>query len=253
MGQGEGGVRGEKCTSGTGVRGEKCVSGTRGRRSERGEVYEWDRGERVGWSVRLYPTFVICQVFLVRKIGGTDAGRMYAMKVLKKASLKGRRDFHCVSTFGLVHHRCGDNVLCSTVRDRVRTKMERDILVDVRHPFIVHLEYGMFNTKSKRFSWPTCKYTHTMSILLAYTRTHTQSQNTMFAITLPYLHTHVITQTAFQTEGKLYLVLEFLRGGDLFTRLSKEVSGSLPIHTTSLFYLWTCVDEPSLSPSGHVH
>jgi len=24
----------------------------------------------------------------------------------------------------------------------VRTKMERDILVDVRHPFIVHLEYG---------------------------------------------------------------------------------------------------------------
>jgi len=61
-------------------------------------------------------------------------------------------------------------MLYSTVRDRVRTKMERDILVDVRHPFIVHLEY------------------------------------------------------AFQTEGKLYLVLEFLRGGDLFTRLSKEVS-----------------------------
>ena len=29
--------------------------------------------------------------------------------------------------------------------------------------------------------------------------------------------------TAFQTEGKLYLILEFLRGGDLFTRLSKEV------------------------------
>ena len=24
----------------------------------------------------------------------------------------------------------------------MRTKMERDILVDVRHPFIVHLEYG---------------------------------------------------------------------------------------------------------------
>ncbi len=29
---------------------------------------------------------------------------------------------------------------------------------------------------------------------------------------------------AFQTEGKLYLILEFLRGGDLFTRLSKEAS-----------------------------
>ncbi|XP_071746455.1 ribosomal protein S6 kinase alpha-1 isoform X2 [Lepeophtheirus salmonis] len=28
---------------------------------------------------------------------------------------------------------------------------------------------------------------------------------------------------AFQTEGKLYLILDFLRGGDLFTRLSKEI------------------------------
>ncbi|XP_050511522.1 ribosomal protein S6 kinase alpha-3 isoform X2 [Diabrotica virgifera virgifera] len=65
------------------------------------------------------------------------------MKVLKKATLK--------------------------IRDRHRTKMERNILVDVEHPFIVKLHY------------------------------------------------------AFQTEGKLYLVLDFLRGGDLFSRLSKEV------------------------------
>ncbi|KAK9499001.1 hypothetical protein O3M35_003524 [Rhynocoris fuscipes] len=65
------------------------------------------------------------------------------MKVLKKATLK--------------------------VRDRMRTKMERNILVDVRHPFIVRLHY------------------------------------------------------AFQTEGKLYLILDFLRGGDLFSRLSKEL------------------------------
>ena len=56
------------------------------------------------------------------------------------------------------------------VRDRVRTKMERNILADVEHPFIVRLHY------------------------------------------------------AFQTEGKLYLILDFLRGGDLFTRLSKEVT-----------------------------
>jgi len=83
------------------------------------------------------------KVFLVRKITGSDAGTLYAMKVLKKATLK--------------------------VRDRARTKMERDILTDVNHPFIVKLHY------------------------------------------------------AFQTEGKLYLILEFLRGGDLFTRLSKEV------------------------------
>uniref|UniRef100_A0A671RXQ7 non-specific serine/threonine protein kinase n=1 Tax=Sinocyclocheilus anshuiensis TaxID=1608454 RepID=A0A671RXQ7_9TELE len=83
------------------------------------------------------------KVFLVRKLMGPDAGQLYAMKVLKKASLK--------------------------VRDRVRTKMERDILVEVNHPFIVRLHY------------------------------------------------------AFQTEGKLYLILDFLRGGDVFTRLSKEV------------------------------
>uniref|UniRef100_A0A4W4DV96 non-specific serine/threonine protein kinase n=1 Tax=Electrophorus electricus TaxID=8005 RepID=A0A4W4DV96_ELEEL len=83
------------------------------------------------------------KVFLVRKMVGPDGGQLYAMKVLKKASLK--------------------------VRDRVRTKMERDILVEVNHPFIVKLHY------------------------------------------------------AFQTEGKLYLILDFLRGGDVFTRLSKEV------------------------------
>lgn len=83
------------------------------------------------------------KVFLVRKNSGKDSGGLYAMKVLKKASLK--------------------------IRDRIRTKMERNILADVEHPFIVKLHY------------------------------------------------------AFQTEGKLYLILDFLRGGDLFTRLSKEV------------------------------
>uniref|UniRef100_H2Y4V0 non-specific serine/threonine protein kinase n=1 Tax=Ciona savignyi TaxID=51511 RepID=H2Y4V0_CIOSA len=83
------------------------------------------------------------KVFLVRKIVGNDRGQLYAMKVLKKAKLK--------------------------VRDRVRTKMERNILVDVNHPFIVKVYY------------------------------------------------------AFQTDGNLYMVLAYLRGGDLFTRLSKEL------------------------------
>lgn len=55
------------------------------------------------------------------------------------------------------------------VRDRLRTKAERDILVAIRHPFIVRLHY------------------------------------------------------AFQTRGKLYLIMDFLRGGDLFTRLTSEV------------------------------
>ncbi|XP_017093044.2 ribosomal protein S6 kinase 2 beta [Drosophila bipectinata] len=83
------------------------------------------------------------KVFLVRKIIGKDAGTLYAMKVLKKATLK--------------------------VKDRVRSTNERKILADVGHAFIVRLHY------------------------------------------------------AFQTPGKLYLILDFLRGGDLFTRLSKEV------------------------------
>lgn len=83
------------------------------------------------------------RVFLVRKVVGKDAGTLYAMKVLKKATLK--------------------------IKDRVRSTNERKILADVGHAFIVKLHY------------------------------------------------------AFQTPGKLYLILDFLRGGDLFTRLSKEV------------------------------
>ncbi|UXI22332.1 homeotic protein antennapedia-like [Sarcoptes scabiei] len=83
------------------------------------------------------------KVFLVKKIVGPDVGTLYAMKVLKKATLK--------------------------VRDQMRSKIERDILADVRHPFIVRLNY------------------------------------------------------AFQTQGKLYLVLDYLRGGDLFNHLNNEV------------------------------
>uniref|UniRef100_A0A673KSF1 non-specific serine/threonine protein kinase n=1 Tax=Sinocyclocheilus rhinocerous TaxID=307959 RepID=A0A673KSF1_9TELE len=62
----------------------------------------------------------VFDLFLVRKLMGPDAGQLYAMKVLKKASLK--------------------------VRDRVRTKMERDILVEVNHPFIV-----MFTEEDVKF------------------------------------------------------------------------------------------------------
>ncbi|XP_065175255.1 ribosomal protein S6 kinase 2 beta-like [Sycon ciliatum] len=83
------------------------------------------------------------KVFLVRKKKGADGGKLYAMKVLRKATLK--------------------------VRDRYRTKMERNILKDIDHPFVVQLRY------------------------------------------------------AFQTSDKVYLILEFLRGGDLFNRLNREV------------------------------
>ena len=100
----------------------------------------------------------------MRKIRGQDAGSLYAMKVLRKATLKGKNPIFISLETILIF-----NTYFFVVRDRIRTKMERNILADVEHPFIVRLHY------------------------------------------------------AFQTEGKLYLILDFLRGGDLFTRLSKEV------------------------------
>ncbi len=81
------------------------------------------------------------------------------MKVLTKASLKGKNISLKKNNFFFIN---------KIVRDRQRTKMERDILAQISHPFIVKLHY------------------------------------------------------AYQTQGKVYLVLDFLRGGDLFTRLSKE-------------------------------
>lgn len=41
----------------------------------------------------------------------------------------------------------------STVRDRVRTKMERDILADVNHPFVVKLHYGECGARWGQEQW----------------------------------------------------------------------------------------------------
>lgn len=38
-----------------------------------------------------------------------------------------------------------------SVRDRVRTKMERDILVEVNHPFIVKLHYGKCRSSANQW------------------------------------------------------------------------------------------------------
>lgn len=56
------------------------------------------------------------------------------MKVLRKATLKGIRKFakKCVG-FDTSQRL----TFCIVVRDRIRTKMERNILADVEHPFIV--------------------------------------------------------------------------------------------------------------------
>ena len=45
-------------------------------------------------------------------------------------------------------------------------------------------------------------------------------RNILASINHPFI---VRLHYAFQTEGKLYLVLDFLRGGDLFGRLAKEI------------------------------
>lgn len=42
-------------------------------------------------------------------------------------------------------------------------------------------------------------------------------------------HFMLFPSAAFQTEGKLYLILDFLKGGDLFTRLSKEVTADVGV------------------------
>uniref|UniRef100_E9PUN3 Ribosomal protein S6 kinase, polypeptide 2 n=1 Tax=Mus musculus TaxID=10090 RepID=E9PUN3_MOUSE len=107
------------------------------------------------------------KVFQVRKVQGTNLGKIYAMKVLRKAK-----------------------IVCSA-KDTAHTRAERNILESVKHPFIVELAY------------------------------------------------------AFQTGGKLYLILECLSGGELFTHLERE---GIFLEDTACFYL----AEITLA-LGHLH
>ncbi|CAF3430398.1 unnamed protein product [Rotaria sp. Silwood1] len=84
------------------------------------------------------------KVFQVRKVSGSHQGEIFAMKVLKKATI------------------------VRNAKDTAHTKAERNILECVKCPFIVDLIY------------------------------------------------------AFQTGGKLYLILEYLSGGELFMQLERE-------------------------------
>jgi hypothetical protein len=78
-------------------------------------------------------------------------------------------------------------LLLYTEKDRVRAKIERDILARAEHTFIVPCYYGnVFTEKS---------FNILSSIICA----------------------------AFQTDCTLYLVLEFARGGDLFGRFEQKV------------------------------
>jgi len=84
------------------------------------------------------------KVFQVKKTTGSDINKLYAMKVLKKATI------------------------ARNAKDTAHTKAERNILECVKNPFVVDLIY------------------------------------------------------AFQTDGKLYLILEYLSGGELFMQLERE-------------------------------
>uniref|UniRef100_A0A671RSF0 non-specific serine/threonine protein kinase n=1 Tax=Sinocyclocheilus anshuiensis TaxID=1608454 RepID=A0A671RSF0_9TELE len=107
------------------------------------------------------------KVFQVRKVTGADSGKIFAMKVLKKA------------------------MIVRNAKDTAHTKAERSILEEVKHPFIVDLIY------------------------------------------------------AFQTGGKLYLILEYLSGGELFMQLERE---GIFLEDTACFYL----AEISMA-LGHLH
>ncbi|ODM87914.1 Ribosomal protein S6 kinase beta-1 [Orchesella cincta] len=95
-------------------------------------------------------------VFQVKKCGGKDTGKIFAMKVLKKAKI------------------------VRNSKDTAHTKAERNILEAVKHPFIVDLKY------------------------------------------------------AFQTGGKLYLIMEYLSGGELFMHLERE---GVFLEDTACFYV----------------
>lgn len=96
------------------------------------------------------------KVFQVRKISGKDCNTIFAMKVLKKATIVRNQ------------------------KDTAHTKAERNILEAVKSPFICDLQY------------------------------------------------------AFQTGGKLYLILEYLSGGELFMHLERE---GIFMEDTAAFYL----------------
>ncbi|XP_058925342.1 ribosomal protein S6 kinase beta-2 isoform X2 [Kogia breviceps] len=75
------------------------------------------------------------KVFQVRKVQGTNVGRIYAMKVLRKAKI------------------------VRNAKDTAHTRAERNILESVKHPFIVELAYA-FQTGGKLYLILECLSGH---------------------------------------------------------------------------------------------
>lgn len=183
------------------------------------------------------------QVFLVKKITGPDAGQLYAMKVLKKATLKGtlvHRFFFCVNLFIL-------NYFTTTVSIFLGLELLSNYIINLSC-WIVYswvsliilityhqCEIGSGPRWSEIFWWRWTILLSSDYITVSYqTSSHWPAIYFFFTsdVKRDYQNLQMSFElnmypwffTAFQTEGKLYLILDFLRGGDLFTRLSKEVN-----------------------------
>ena len=103
------------------------------------------------WT-ELYSCTLFCAIVTQSYAQGKDMGTLYAMKVLKKATLKVHMLYRYTRwTFYIYKKKVNllwiQNAVAPQnfplqVRDRVRTKLERNILADVNHPFIVKLQYA---------------------------------------------------------------------------------------------------------------
>ncbi|KAG9351841.1 hypothetical protein JZ751_023092 [Albula glossodonta] len=111
------------------------------------------------------------KVFQVRKVSGATSGKIFAMKVLKKA------------------------MIVRNAKDTAHTKAERNILEEVKHPFIVDLIY------------------------------------------------------AFQTGGKLYLILEYLSGDFYLAEISMALGH---LHQKGIIYRDLKPENIMLNNHGHV-
>jgi serine/threonine protein kinase len=121
------------------------------------------------------------QVMLVRKKNATDEGQVFAMKVLKK---------DVISAKGQVEH----------------TKSERDILFEVRHPYIVRLRYA-FQSDDKLYLVTDYYNGGTLFYHLRKSRQFTEERAKFYAAELLSALGHLHQQNIIYRDLKLENVL----------------------------------------------
>lgn len=144
---------------------------------------------------------VILQVFQVKKREGSNTGEIYAMKVLKKV-------------------RCALLVLCCPVSDDDTSPPLSPFALSPLSPSLSltpRLPFRHPSLLSNPYLDPPLKAAIVRS---KKDITHTKSErNILEQVKFPFI---VDLKYAFQTEGKLYLILEYLNGGELFYYLERE-------------------------------